>query len=314
MSPSVHLRRFSSFLNTYNTTVKAGYPPKSLPLTYEAILTELGLKAGEQIIVTQRPGGTPIAPSAQPSAPAKVKALPAPVAEPPSTRYSRPQSDYSDGGPDYVSLDAGVLVHRIIPDDNSCLFSSIALVFEQSISKAPMIRQIVAEAIQNDPDSWSEVILGHPRQDYISTILRPSSWGGAIELAILSAHYNTEIASIDVETSRIDQFSPDSSSGTGNRCILIYSGIHYDAASLAPSRDAPSDFHQTVFPIIGSSADDDPVLRAATDLAAKLRAKHQFTNTSTFDLKCEICKIGLKGEKEARAHAKETGHTDFGEY
>ena len=28
----------------------------------------------------------------------------------------------------------------------------------------------------------------------------------------------------------------------------------------------------------------------------------------------QICGKGLKGEKEARAHASETGHVEFGEY
>ena len=31
-------------------------------------------------------------------------------------------------------------------------------------------------------------------------------------------------------------------------------------------------------------------------------------------LRCEQCKKGLTGEKEAQAHAKETGHVRFGEY
>ena len=47
-----------------------------------------------------------------------------------------------------------------------------------------------------------------PRDKYIATILKPSTWGGAIELGILAKYFNTEIASIDVETGRIDQFSP----------------------------------------------------------------------------------------------------------
>lgn len=28
----------------------------------------------------------------------------------------------------------------------------------------------------------------------------------------------------------------------------------------------------------------------------------------------QVCKTGLKGEKEARSHAMETGHVEFGEY
>ena len=31
-------------------------------------------------------------------------------------------------------------------------------------------------------------------------------------------------------------------------------------------------------------------------------------------LDIQICGKGLKGEKEARAHASETGHVEFGEY
>jgi len=153
-----------------------------------------------------------------------------------------------------------------------------------------------------------------PREEYITTITKPTAWGGAIELSILATHYHTEISSIDVETGRIDSFAP-ASSPSGNRAIVVYSGIHYDAASLAPIGvpDAPEDFHTTVFPILGDK-NTDPILQGLGKLAAKLRAKKAFTNTATFDLKCEICRKGLKGEKEARAHAKETGHTDFGEF
>lgn len=56
-----------------------------------------------------------------------------------------------------------------------------------------------------------------PRDEYIATILKPATWGGAIELSILSAHYNTEISSIDVETGRIDRFEPPSGKASGNR-------------------------------------------------------------------------------------------------
>lgn len=91
-----------------------------------------------------------------------------------------------------------------------------------------------------------------PPSRYTAKILNPSTWGGAIELGILASHFRTEIASIDVETGRIDHFSPQDALGT--RCILIYSGIHYDAATLAPMLDAPSEWHQTMFPVVGFSS------------------------------------------------------------
>lgn len=89
---------------------------------------------------------------------------------------------------------------------------------------------------------------------------------------------------------------------------------------------------QTHLDIQLSGDGSDPILVAAQKLADILRQKKAFTNTSTFDLKCEVsekyifdnlydidgfaqnCGQGLVGEKGAREHAKETGHTTFGEY
>jgi len=302
--------------------LKTGYPAHSLTLIPELPLSSLGLKQGEQIIVTEKSpvGGPPI--TSQPTSPTTTTTrsrAPAPVApigfprEVQQPLSPAAPSSSSSSGPDYVQTDGGYLVHRIVPDDNSCLFSSVALIFEQDLTKAQAIRKVVADAIREDPTTWSDAILGRPREEYMSTIQKPSSWGGAIELTILAAHYATEISSIDVETGRIDHFTPQADHDSGNRCILIYSGIHYDAATIAPILDAPADFHQTLIPVV-SPGDGDPVLVAAKKLADKLRGKKAFTNTATFDLKCETCGKGLKGEKEARAHAQDTGHTDFGEY
>ncbi|KIM48893.1 hypothetical protein M413DRAFT_89393 [Hebeloma cylindrosporum] len=251
--------------------LKTGYPPRTLTLVPELPLQSIGIQRGDQIIVTEAAAEAP---------------APPPTSSPPrlGTTAPRPAS-----GPDHVPLDESFLIHRVVPDDNSCLFSAAALVFEQSISKAPQMRKVVADGIRSNPETYTEAILGMPPSQYITTISKPASWGGAIELGILAAHYSTEISSVDVETGRIDHFSPGSGASTGMRAIFIYSGIHYDAASLAPMVEAPDEWHQTLFPIA-------------------------FTNTSTFDLKCEQCGQGLKGEKGARAHAEQTGHVRFGEY
>ncbi|KAF8917399.1 OTU-domain-containing protein [Mucidula mucida] len=276
--------------------LKCGYPPRSLTLIPELPISSLGLTPGDQIIVNDDPSRAP-----PPPAPA-----PAPAVIPRSTA-----APTTSAAPEHVPTDGSFLVHRVVPDDNACLFSSVALIFEQDISKAAKMRQIVADGIRKDPETYNEAILGRPVEDYISTILKPSTWGGAIELGILAAYYSTEIASIDVETGRIDHFAPGAAD-SGMRCLVVYSGIHYDAATLAPMADAPDEWHQTVFP--KSRGDDDSVLIAAKQLADKLRAKRAYTNTSTFTLKCEQCGKGLTGEKEATQHAKETGHTNFGEY
>ncbi|KAF8798157.1 OTU-domain-containing protein [Phlegmacium glaucopus] len=283
--------------------LKSGYPPRALTIVPELPFNSLGLQRGDQIIVSEVPvlpnSDTRIRPPSGPVSGPTQPPLPAPILQPTS-------------GPDYIKVDGSFLIHRVVPDDNSCLFSSVALVFEQTISKASDMRKIVVDGIRNNPDTYNEAILGMPTSQYIATISNPTSWGGAIELGILAAHYRTEIASIDVETGRIDHFSP-SEAGGAMRCILIYSGIHYDAASLTPVVDAPTEWHQTLFPV-NSSDDSDPILVATKKLATILRGKKAFTNTSTFDLKCEDCGQGLKGEKGARAHAEQTGHVRFGEY
>ena len=64
----------------------------------------------------------------------------------------------------------------------------------------------------------------------------------------------------------------------------------------------------TTFP-----ADDEEVLRAAVTIAAELRRTRQFVDLAGFALMCSVCNKGLRGEKEARAHAAETGHSSFSE-
>ncbi|KIK57681.1 hypothetical protein GYMLUDRAFT_45846 [Collybiopsis luxurians FD-317 M1] len=286
-------------------SLKTGYPPRHLDLVPELPVSSLGLKGGDQLIV-----GEEAEPASRSNSAAKVDHKPpAPVAA------SSPPSSASSNGPVHVTTsDGSVLVHRVVPDDNSCLFASVALIFEQDMSKAQKMRQIVAEGIKKDPVTYNEAILGMPPSKYIDTILKPLTWGGAIELTILAAHYRTEICSVDVETGRIDQFTPGTDGGIGGmRCIVVYSGIHYDAATLAPMVDAPADWHQTMFPITSTDTSDS-ILVAAKKLADILRSKKAYTNTATFDLKCEVCGKGLKGENEARAHAEQTGHTRFGEY
>jgi ubiquitin thioesterase OTU1 len=126
-----------------------------------------------------------------------------------------------------------------------------------------------------------------PRDEYIRTILSPNSWGGATELTMLAARYRTEIASIDVKTGRINTFSPSDDSSASESCaLLIYSGIHYDAAVLAPEPDAPQDFCASVVLAIG--AEGEHVLDALRALATRLRDKRAYTNTATFNLRCEV--------------------------
>ena len=89
-----------------------------------------------------------------------------------------------------------------IADDNSCLFSAVSFVFD----KVPVqkLRQVVSRQILDG--RFTPIELERSIQDYASRILQKDTWGGAIELVVLSDFYKTEIASIDVESLRMDVF------------------------------------------------------------------------------------------------------------
>ena len=145
--------------------VKAGYPPHGLTLVPELSIESLGLNRGEQLIVTQK---------AEPTHAHRPVAVPqAGVGDSPAgpmtgLTASQVRDSVSPSpapsGPDYVLAEGGYLVHRvrtlrssnvswskfsvliqIVPDDNSCLFSSIALIFEQGISRASEVRKSASD-------------------------------------------------------------------------------------------------------------------------------------------------------------------------
>lgn len=108
ISPELLLRN----CNIYDL-VKAGYPPHSLTLIPELPLESLGLKQGEQLIVSQKAGAAPASPS-RPGQTASTTRSP-PLSSPPrsSTRQQPPSSPTNASGPDHVPVDGGYLVHRV---------------------------------------------------------------------------------------------------------------------------------------------------------------------------------------------------------
>lgn len=109
---------------------------------------------------------------------------------------------------------------------------------------------------------------------------------------------------------RVDTFN----AGRPTRCLLVYSGIHYDTIVQSPSEpphtkaDNPPEFDKRVW-----DADDHEVLEAAKELCKGLQAKHYFTDTGGMAIKCKICGWVGNGESQAAGHAGQTGHYDMAE-
>ncbi|KAL0908987.1 hypothetical protein M5K25_023505 [Dendrobium thyrsiflorum] len=205
----------------------------------------------------------------------------------------------------------GVIVRRVIPSDNSCLFNAVGFVMEHDQRKAPELRQVIAVAVASDPVKYNEAFLGKPNSDYCAWILNPEKWGGAIELSILSEYYGREIAAYDIQTTRCDLYGQ--SKGYGERVMLLYDGLHYDALAMSPSDNAPVDFDQTVF-TVNSDGTIGPVEGLVLNLVKDAQRKRRFTDTANFTLRCGVCQIGFVGSKEAVQHAQATGHINFQEY
>jgi len=312
--------------------LKAGYPPQPIDLDQfdeELKLVDTHLKLdGEQLIavrkdithVLKNPLGA-IAPppvtTTQGSPPSlntrsQTKEEPTTLPTAPLS-LKRAAKDLIDGDPPEIPLPElnGTLVLRVMPDDNSCLFRALgAAVMGNSLDSMHELRSMVASQIQAQPQIYTAAVLEKAPNDYCKWIQREDAWGGAIELSILSQEWDIEICSIDVQTLRIDRFNE----GKATRCLLVYSGIHYDVLALSPSEppfthtDVPAEFDVKIF-----DAQDPAVLDAAIKLCKVLQGKHYYTDTAGFSLKCNICHWMGNGEKGATEHAKKTGHMDFGE-
>ncbi|XP_055966543.1 ubiquitin thioesterase OTU1 [Sorex fumeus] len=256
--------------------ILAGYPPECLDLSDgDTALGDLPLQSGDMLIVEEDP--------ARPRTSASAAAWASPGTPGPTLRRTP------------------------VPADNSCLFTSVHYVVEGGVldpACAPEMRRLIAQTVASDPDAYSEAILGKSNREYCDWIRRDDTWGGAIEIAILSKYYQCEICVVDTQTVRIDRFGEDA--GYSKRVLLIYDGIHYDPLQRDfPDPDTP--------PLTIFSANDDIVLVQALELADEARRKRQFTDVNRFTLRCMVCQKGLTGQAEAREHAKETGHTSFGE-
>lgn len=305
--------------------IKYGYPPKPLPLEEldpSTLVSDAGLNIdGEQFIVSE---------AYDPSRTTEPTAAVAPSTTPLSSDYTG--NTASGAGAQSRSIEKPLslsrknqeleppelalrshsctVVLRVMPDDNSCMFRAFGSAFFGVMDNMTELRSIIAQNIQAQREKYPAVVLDKQPDDYCRWIQSEDAWGGAIELDILSRHFGIEICSIDVQTLRVDRFNE----GSTSRCILVYSGIHYDVIALSPADPpydhayAPAEFDIKVF-----DAGDAVILERAVELCQILQGRHYFTDTASFVLRCNICKQTFTGEIGATEHASKTGHYDFGE-
>ncbi|KAK2750898.1 ubiquitin-specific protease otu1 [Onygenales sp. PD_40] len=294
--------------------VKYGYPPEPLHLDQfgsTQVLTDIGTNLdGQQLTISKRETGNAPQPAAASSSQARhsTRSSGPGVQSPEPLSLTRKQNAAVENDPPEIHVPerGGAIVLRVMPDDNSCLFRAVGSAVLREMDTMTELRGVIADTIQAQPDIYPAVVLGQPPDNYCQWIKSEDSWGGQIELNILSQYFDMEICSIDVQSLRVDRYNE----GRPFRCIIVYSGIHYDTIALSPYSHSYDSVQsdKTTF-----DAADSLILEKAVALCQILREKHYFTDTASFRIKCNRCGGLFVGERGASQHAAETGHSDFGE-
>ncbi|KAH8653314.1 hypothetical protein BX600DRAFT_440400 [Xylariales sp. PMI_506] len=284
-------------------TVKYGWPPKALAHDQADLsVVSLGLQRESLTIVTNESTQSPAASAAlpPPSAP------PAQAAS--SLTKSLPPVDVTERPITVTMVSGTFLVLRVMPDDNSCMFTAVAGALRGTNSgldgsSPEKLRQIVTDHILANPETYNKVVLEKSPVDYCANMLLPDVWGGAIELGIISEVFEIEICVVNVKAGSIIKYGE----GKHNlRCVLVWSNIHYDRiAEIFDESQVEDEFDVTTWNV----ADSDNILEASRTLCKKLKDEyHYFTDTSDFVVRCNQCGWIGQGEKAIVIHSSKTGH------
>jgi len=203
---------------------------------------------------------------------------------------------------------------KVIDADNSCLFNAIGYLIHGKATFSTFdpnfYREVIAGIVLSQPSYYTKELLEKSPDEYASWIMDKSSWGGEIELSILSKYLDIEIAVCDIMSVTLLLYkSIESSSQYADTCrnpyriYVLYDGVHYDAI-IAMSNGSE---------ITRFSSDEQAVESKVMELAQDLNRRRQYTNLTRCGLQCNICYTVMSGEDDAREHARLTGHQNFGQ-
>lgn len=262
--------------------IRFGYPPQKVDCTEEALnatLDSLGVSAGEKVtlITEEKFPGTKINDGSDVKLPVT------------ATR---------------IVLSEGqkrVLQVHEVPDDNSCLFHAISYCNYKDISVSSQLRSLVSQEIIKDSVTYSDAVLDRPNHEYAKWILKKDSWGGGIEIAILSKKLEIAIYVLDMDAQQYEKFNEDQ---FDQFIVIMFNGVHYDAIELDDGKTVfdKRDFLYT-----------ELILSAALEIARQMKNSGHSFNTRKDNIVCNVCQKTLVGEREVARHAESTGHVDFGQ-
>ena len=187
---------------------------------------------------------------------------------------------------------------KTIPADNSCLFNSINFAINQSITEPEIIRGIISSEILNNPIDYNEAILERPIEDYCDWILRGDSWGGGIEISILSKYFNVIIAVVDIQNITFEYFGD----GFTEIIYLLYNNVHYDVFY-------KEDINGKITGLF--DVNDEKSKNEIMEICKEVKKHQKYLDIQIFSVKCMQCNFLMKGQNDVIEHTKKTGHTNF---
>ena len=185
-----------------------------------------------------------------------------------------------------------------VPGDNSCLFNAVNFAINQNMENPEIIRGIVTSEILSKPNIYNAAILEKDPIEYCEWISRGSSWGGGIELSILSIFFNVKIGVADINNTTIEFF------GDYNQVIyLLYNKVHYDVFYKEENGKITGVFN----------SNDEKAKEEILSICKELNKNQKNVDTKMYSMKCGQCNFLMKGLDEVIEHAKKTGHVNFSE-
>ncbi|KAI0879835.1 OTU-domain-containing protein [Annulohypoxylon maeteangense] len=296
------LEALKSTTGLENFSVKYGWPPKALG-TDESDVTVQSLGLHREVLTIaplEKASAAPTVPDTSPNLE-------------PSKGKGRGIKDQQISV--FMPETNSTLVLRVMPDDNSCLFTAVGGALRgfrsdpDQLFSAEALRRIVVDHIHANPEKYTAVILGKSPQAYCNNMLRPDVWGGDIELSVISEVFQLEISVVDVKTGNVYRI------GQGNgyemRCVIVYSNIHYDrVAEIFVEGQEVLEFDVARWAVDSS----EHIITHTQELCKKLKEEHHYyTDTSDFVVMCNQCGWLGQGQKSLAEHAIQTGHSDISE-
>ena len=128
-----------------------------------------------------------------------------------------------------------------MPGDNSCLFHAIGSIANgQGEYDVQELRSTVAQILRSDPQPYAANLVGEGKtvEKYCEWIQKDDSWGGEIEIQILSRFFGLELYVVDYRNNNFYRYNR----GMGAFGILLYDGAHYNITSHTDEDSTEDDF------------------------------------------------------------------------